>query len=30
MVDRTHPDGLWAAIRMAIAHQLVRTAIQSD
>lgn len=30
MVDRTHPDGLWAANPMAIAHQLVRTAIQSD
>ena len=28
MVDRTHPDGLYAANPIAIAHELVRTALQ--
>ena len=28
MVDRTHPQGLWATNPMAIAHLLVRTALQ--
>lgn len=28
MVERTHPDGLYAANPMAIAHELVRTALQ--
>ena len=30
MVERTHPQGLWATNPMAIAHQLVRAAIQSS
>ena len=29
MLDRTHPQGLWATHPMAIAHLLVRTALQS-
>ena len=29
MVERRHPDGLWATNPMAIAHQLVRAALQS-
>lgn len=29
MVDRSHPDGLYAANPMAIAHELVRVALQS-
>ena len=28
MVDRTHPDGLYAANPMAIAHDLVKAALQ--
>jgi NAD+ diphosphatase len=28
MLDRKHPDGLWATNPMAIAHLLVRTALQ--
>jgi len=28
MVERTHPDGLYAANPMAIAHQLVKAALQ--
>jgi NAD+ diphosphatase len=28
MVDRTHPDGLYAANPMAIAHELVKSALQ--
>ena len=28
MVDRTHPDGIFAANPMAIAHELVKTALQ--
>lgn len=28
MVDRTHPDGLYAANPMAIAHELVKAALQ--
>lgn len=28
MVNRTHPDGLYAANPMAIAHELVKTALQ--
>jgi NAD+ diphosphatase len=30
MLNRTHPQGLWATNPFAIAHLLVRTAIQSD
>ena len=30
MLDRTHPQGLWATNPMAIAHRLVREAIQSS
>jgi NAD+ diphosphatase len=30
MVDRTHPQGLWATNPMAIAHLLVRTALQAS
>jgi NAD+ diphosphatase len=28
MIDRTHPEGLYAANPMAIAHELVKTALQ--
>ena len=28
MIDRTHPDGFYAANPMAIAHELVKTALQ--
>jgi len=30
MVERTHPDGLWATNPMAIAHRLVREALQDS
>ena len=30
MLDRSHPDGLWATNPMAIAHVLVRTALQES
>jgi NAD+ diphosphatase len=28
MIDRTHPDGLYAANPYAIAHELVRVALE--
>ena len=30
MLDRTHPQGLWATNPYAIAHELVRLALQED
>ncbi len=30
MLNRTHPQGLWATNPYAIAHELVRLALQED